>query len=104
MPPAGKTRTDATGAFFGDVSTRGRIDVLGSTAGTIRFDVSDPTGVERWYVTIARGEVTVSHRNARADAVCGSNVVYSTRSPRDGGMPWPPSSEAPSWPGAISDW
>ena len=64
-----RTDNDAIGAFFADISTRGQIPLLGTTTGTVRFDVSGPAGTEYWYVTIEKGEVRVSHRNAKADAV-----------------------------------
>ena len=61
--------TDAISAFFADVSTRGHIGLLSASSGAIRFDVKDGETVERWHVAIDRGEVMVSHRNAKADAV-----------------------------------
>jgi hypothetical protein len=64
-----KTKSDAIGAFFADISTRGQIPILGSAEGTIRFDVSDTKSVERWYVTMSRGEVTVSHKSTKAVSV-----------------------------------
>jgi len=70
MPAQSKARQDAVEAFFADISTRGQIALLGSTVGTIRFDVSPPSRSEHWYVTVSKGEVTVSHKNTRADAVC----------------------------------
>jgi len=63
-------RQNAVDAFFADIATRGQIPVLGTTSGTIRFDISSATSLEHWYVTVRKGEVTVSHKNTRADAVC----------------------------------
>lgn len=65
-----KPRQDPVEAFFADIETRGQIPVLGTTSGTIRFDTSNATSLEHWYVTVRKGEVTVSHKNARADTVC----------------------------------
>ncbi len=65
-----KPRQDPVDAFFANIATRGQIPVLGTTSGTIRFDVSDATSLQHWYVTVRKGEVTVSHKNARADTVC----------------------------------
>ena len=63
-------RQDAVEAFFADIATRGQIPVLGTTSGTIRFDISSATSLEHWYVAVRKGEVTVSHKNTRADTVC----------------------------------
>ncbi|MGO9456711.1 MAG: SCP2 sterol-binding domain-containing protein [Acidimicrobiales bacterium] len=65
--PAGND--EAVEAFFADLSTRGSIPLLRDVKGTIRFDVSSETGVKRWAVTLQEGEVAVSNRNAKADAV-----------------------------------
>ena len=58
--------TDAIGAFFADISTRGPIPILGTVEGTIRFDVSDAASTERWYVTMSQGQVSVSHKSTKA--------------------------------------
>ncbi len=62
-------RDDAVEAFFAEMSTRGSIPLLRDVKGTIRFDVSSDTGVKRWAVTLQKGEVAVSNRNVKADAV-----------------------------------
>jgi putative sterol carrier protein len=63
-------RQKAVDAFFADIATRGKIAVLGTTSGTIRFDISNADSLEHWYVTVRKGEVAVSHKNTRADTVC----------------------------------
>ena len=70
MPAQRKASPNAVEAFFADISTRGQIAVLGATSGTIRFDVSSPSPLEYWYVTVRKGEVAVSRKNTRADVVC----------------------------------
>jgi hypothetical protein len=62
-------RDDAVEAFFAEMSTRGSVPLLRDVKGTIRFDVSSETGVRRWSVTLQKGEVSVSNRNVKADAV-----------------------------------
>jgi putative sterol carrier protein len=37
--------------------------------GSLRIDLEDGTATQRWFVTIDDGEVSVSHRNAKADFV-----------------------------------
>ncbi len=37
--------------------------------GTVRFDLAGGGHTEHWFVTLNKGEVAVSHRNGRADAV-----------------------------------
>jgi putative sterol carrier protein len=69
VPRNSKSKPDAIGAFFADISTRGQIPLLGTTTGTLRFDVSDGAGVEHWYVTVNDGDITVSHKNAKADTI-----------------------------------
>lgn len=58
-----------TDEFFGDLAARAREPLLRSASGSVRFDLRDGDDVERWYITMRGGEVDVSHRNARADAV-----------------------------------
>lgn len=38
-------------------------------SGSLRIDLGSGTTTERWFVTIGKGTVSVSHRNAKADAV-----------------------------------
>jgi putative sterol carrier protein len=60
---------DATTAFFEDLNTRGHEPLLENATGTVRVDLSNGKRTEHWLVTIKRGDVTVSKRNARADCV-----------------------------------
>jgi hypothetical protein len=60
---------EAIETFFAELSTRGSIPLLRDMKGTIRFDVTSEAGLKRWAVTLAKGEVTVSNRNVKADAV-----------------------------------
>ena len=61
--------TDPTGEFFRELATRGYNPLLGRASGTIRFDLAHGDRVEHWYVTVKKGDVTVSHKNVKADAV-----------------------------------
>jgi putative sterol carrier protein len=62
-------RTDATTAFFGALAEGGRQPLVQSASGTLRFDLIEGRGVEHWHVAIERGDVSVSHKDVKADAV-----------------------------------
>src|SRR5947208_7943780 len=55
--------------FFERLAARGREPMLGSTSGTLRFDVTEGGSVEPWYITVRKGDVDVSHSDASADAI-----------------------------------
>jgi putative sterol carrier protein len=62
--------TDATTEFFEALAARGHEPALAKATGTLRFDLRDGGArAERWLITISKGDVAVSHRNARADCV-----------------------------------
>jgi putative sterol carrier protein len=57
----------ATTEFFEAISKRGHEPLLETTTGTIRVDVADNGKVERWLLSIDKGDVNVSHRRGAAD-------------------------------------
>jgi putative sterol carrier protein len=60
----------ATTDFFEELSERGHEPTLETTTGTLRFDVlKGGKQSERWLVTIDKGDIEVSHRNANADCI-----------------------------------
>jgi len=62
--------TDATTEFFEELAARGHEPALAKATGTLRFDLRDGgPRAERWLITISKGDVAVSHRNAKADCV-----------------------------------
>lgn len=63
------TSTSSAKDFFDSLPNRGREPLLAKVSGTLRFDVVEDGCVEHWYVTMTNGEVSVSHKNANADAV-----------------------------------
>ena len=73
MPVASKTKRksaqDPTRAFFDDLAVREHEPFLKDASGTLRFDLVDGRRVEHWYVSIDKGDVTVSHEDATADTV-----------------------------------
>jgi putative sterol carrier protein len=70
-----RTATEAEAAinriadFMADLAARGEDPSLANATGTVRFDVVDGKHTERWFVTVTKGALDVSRRNARADAV-----------------------------------
>jgi putative sterol carrier protein len=61
--------TSATTEFFNALSKRGYEPLLEKTTGTVRFDLTNGKRKERWLVSIDKGDIAVSHRNAQADCV-----------------------------------
>jgi putative sterol carrier protein len=55
--------------FFDALPERSGDPLLAKVAGTLRFDAKDGDRIEHWHVTLERGAVKVSKRNAKADAV-----------------------------------
>jgi putative sterol carrier protein len=70
VPGAGQARADATARFFEQLVSSGHHPVLEKSSGTLRFDLTDSgKHVARWLVEIDKGDVAVSHKNAKADCV-----------------------------------
>jgi putative sterol carrier protein len=62
--------TDATTEFFEEFAARGHDPALAKVSGTLRFDVRDGGArAERWLISIEKGDVALSHKNAKADCV-----------------------------------
>jgi putative sterol carrier protein len=55
--------------FFDDLGQRGHVPLLERLTATIRVELERPEGADRWLVTVDRGDVSVSRRNAKADCV-----------------------------------
>jgi SCP-2 sterol transfer family len=49
--------------------TRSVPDRLRRADGSLRIDLTSGTTTERWFITMHGGDVSVSHRNAKADSV-----------------------------------
>ena len=62
-------RVHATEAFFERVAKTDHEPLLARIKGTLRFDLDESGRIEHWFVSVDRGRVSVSHRNAAADAV-----------------------------------
>ena len=61
--------TDATTRFFEDLDVRGHEPLLEKATGTLRIELSNGKTKARWFVTVKKGDVTVSHANEKADCV-----------------------------------
>ena len=59
---------DATTRFFEALGERGHEPLLEKAKGTLRFELRRGKQTDRWLVTIDKGDVSVSRRNAAADA------------------------------------
>jgi len=69
--------SDPTKQFFDDLAARGHVPLLGSTSGTLRFDLESSARTAHWYVTIKKGDVSVSHDAAEADCtVRGAKELF----------------------------
>jgi hypothetical protein len=60
--------SEAIEEFF-ERLTRSVPDRLRRADGSLRIDLTSGTTTERWFVTMHAGDVSVSHRNAKADSV-----------------------------------
>jgi putative sterol carrier protein len=60
---------ETTAAFFEELAQRGYEPRAETMRGSVRFDLRSGKRIERWLVSVDRGAVTVSRRNAAADAV-----------------------------------
>jgi putative sterol carrier protein len=61
--------TEPIDEFFDQLSKRGHGSLLRRATGSLRIDLQDDGVTQRWFVTIDKGDVSVSHRNAKADSV-----------------------------------
>jgi len=64
---------DATAEFFDALVERGHEPLLEKATGTVRFDLRDGKKIDRWLVSIAKGDLAVSRRNVGADFVVSTD-------------------------------
>jgi putative sterol carrier protein len=60
---------DTTAVFFDVLARRGHEPMLEKVRATLRFDLANGGRTERWFVSVDKGDIAVSRRNARADCV-----------------------------------
>jgi putative sterol carrier protein len=61
--------SDSTAEFFDQLRSRGREPLLRNASGSARFELTDGARTQRWLLTIDKGEIDVSRRNAAADCI-----------------------------------
>jgi putative sterol carrier protein len=60
---------DTTTRFFADLKARGHEPRLEKVNASLRFDLTDGKQTKRWHVVIDKGDIAVSHKNAKADCL-----------------------------------
>jgi hypothetical protein len=61
--------SDSIAEFFAELGRRGHEPQLDKARGSARFDIADGRRTERWLVSIDKGDLRVSRRNAAADCI-----------------------------------
>jgi predicted lipid carrier protein YhbT len=70
---------DPTTEFFAELARKGHEPLVDKVNGSIRFDITDGKRKRRWLVSMDRGNVTVSRRNAAADVVVRGEAALVDR-------------------------
>ena len=70
---------DHTAEFFDSLAARGHEPLLEKVTGTLRFDIKNGRKVDRWLVVVTKGDIVVSRRHVRADAVVTAEKVLFDR-------------------------
>lgn len=60
---------EATTQFFERLARRGHEPFLEKVSGTLRFELEEGGGTDRWFIAIDKGDVSVSQEDRQADAV-----------------------------------
>ena len=60
---------DPTARFFNELSQRGHEPLLRKLSGSVRFDIVDGKRVERRYVRVDKGQISVSGRGSGGQSV-----------------------------------
>jgi predicted lipid carrier protein YhbT len=63
------SEADPIARFFSELERQGPIPTFEGQSATVRFEVVDQAGNDRWHVAINRGDVAVSRQKAAAEAV-----------------------------------
>jgi len=65
--------TDPTAEFFEELRARGHEPRLRQAVGTFRFELAKGKTIDRWLVSVKKGDVTVLHRGGAADCIVRAN-------------------------------
>jgi len=71
--------TDATSEFFARLARPSSPPPLGNVTGTIRIDLDQGKATEHWLLTVAKGNISVSNKNVKADAVVHTDTELFDR-------------------------
>jgi putative sterol carrier protein len=69
MSSAGKTTLDPTTKFFDELGRREQEPMLRKLTSTLRIELVDGRKTERWFVSVRKGQVSVSRADAAAECV-----------------------------------
>lgn len=64
-----KPTSDTIAEFFAELGRREHEPLLEKAKGSARFEIADGRRIERWLVTIDKGDLRVSRRNTAADCI-----------------------------------
>ena len=76
---AKRAAEDPTQEFFDGLAARGHEPLLEGASGSIRFDLSDGTTVHHWTVKLDEGDVAVSKKDGKSDAVVSADRAFFDR-------------------------
>ncbi len=71
--------TDVIAGVFDELAARGHEPQLEKATATVRFDVKDGSRTQRWLLTVKKGDLQVSRRNAAADLVIRCDRTLAER-------------------------
>jgi len=71
--------SDPTAEFFEELRARVHEPRLRQVTGTFRFELSKGKAVDRWHVSVEKGDVTVSHKGGAADCIVRANRAVFDR-------------------------
>jgi len=75
---------DSTAEFFQELGRRGHELLLEKAVGIVRFDLVEGKRIDRWLVTLDRGDVSVSRKNVAADCIVrGERVLFDAMATGD---------------------
>jgi putative sterol carrier protein len=63
----GESHVDAITEFFHDLDDRGHVAVWGDVVGAVAIELVDGRSLDRWIITIDKGDVAVSHDSVEGD-------------------------------------
>ena len=85
---------DAVSEFFERLNQRGFEPLLDRVQGSVRFDLRTGRKVDRWLLTVDRGNMHAAQDGSDADCVVATDRATFEAMARDGRTRWPRSCEA----------